>query len=239
MSTAPVLLPDGQVMLAGKSRIVYLLNGAHLGGIGHQQAEPSGRPAATTSTAACRSPGHDRLPALPRRHRRGPGHKIPARDAPAVEFRDRRRAPHHRRGPGLDHRAERHAVRARSGHRPGAAAGSDRHASQPFPDAEHGRWPPAGRRARTTSSPSPRLLLAPRRPRPQPGGAHGRPGPFGTRGFGLRTHFRPRDIAAIALGALVVIAGLGWFLWRRRKGGRQTGHTSSPNRDDFWQPPSG
>jgi outer membrane protein assembly factor BamB len=38
MSTAPVLLPDGQVMLAGKSRIVYLLNGAHLGGIGHDEA---------------------------------------------------------------------------------------------------------------------------------------------------------------------------------------------------------
>jgi outer membrane protein assembly factor BamB len=38
MSTAPVLLPDGQVVLAGKSRIVYLLSGAHLGGIGHQQA---------------------------------------------------------------------------------------------------------------------------------------------------------------------------------------------------------
>lgn len=38
MSTVPVLLPDGQVVLAGKSRIVYLLNGAHLGGIGHQQA---------------------------------------------------------------------------------------------------------------------------------------------------------------------------------------------------------
>jgi polyvinyl alcohol dehydrogenase (cytochrome) len=38
MSTAPVLLSDGQVVLAGKSRIVYLLNGAHLGGIGHQQA---------------------------------------------------------------------------------------------------------------------------------------------------------------------------------------------------------
>jgi outer membrane protein assembly factor BamB len=39
MSTAPVLLPDGQVMLAGKSRIVYLLDGAHLGGIGGQQAD--------------------------------------------------------------------------------------------------------------------------------------------------------------------------------------------------------
>jgi outer membrane protein assembly factor BamB len=38
MSTAPVLLPDGQVILTGKSQIVYLLDGAHLGGIGGQQA---------------------------------------------------------------------------------------------------------------------------------------------------------------------------------------------------------
>jgi hypothetical protein len=38
MSTAPALLPDGQVIAAAKSGIVYLLNGAHLGGIGHQQA---------------------------------------------------------------------------------------------------------------------------------------------------------------------------------------------------------
>jgi hypothetical protein len=38
MTIAPALLPDGQVLLAGKSRIVYLLDGAHLGGIGHQEA---------------------------------------------------------------------------------------------------------------------------------------------------------------------------------------------------------
>ena len=38
MSMAPALLADGQVVLAGKSRIVYLLNGAHLGGIGQEQA---------------------------------------------------------------------------------------------------------------------------------------------------------------------------------------------------------
>ncbi|MDX6341516.1 MAG: endoglucanase [Trebonia sp.] len=38
MSTAPALLPDGQVILSGKSGIVYLLNGAQLGGIGGQQA---------------------------------------------------------------------------------------------------------------------------------------------------------------------------------------------------------
>jgi outer membrane protein assembly factor BamB len=39
MSTAPALLPDGQVILSGKSGIVYLLNQAHLGGIGGQQGE--------------------------------------------------------------------------------------------------------------------------------------------------------------------------------------------------------
>ena len=38
MSTVPVLLSDGQVLLTGKSRIVYLLNGAHLGSIGGQLA---------------------------------------------------------------------------------------------------------------------------------------------------------------------------------------------------------
>jgi outer membrane protein assembly factor BamB len=38
MSTGPVLLPDGQVIAAGKSPTVYLLNGSHLGGIGKQLA---------------------------------------------------------------------------------------------------------------------------------------------------------------------------------------------------------
>jgi outer membrane protein assembly factor BamB len=38
MSTEPVLLPDHQVVAAGKSQLVYLLNGSHLGGIGRQQA---------------------------------------------------------------------------------------------------------------------------------------------------------------------------------------------------------
>jgi outer membrane protein assembly factor BamB len=38
LSVAPVLLPDGQVIVSGKSDLVYLLNGATLGGIGGQQA---------------------------------------------------------------------------------------------------------------------------------------------------------------------------------------------------------
>jgi outer membrane protein assembly factor BamB len=38
MSTAPVLLPSGQVLVADKSGTAYLLNGSHLGGIGGEQA---------------------------------------------------------------------------------------------------------------------------------------------------------------------------------------------------------
>jgi outer membrane protein assembly factor BamB len=38
LSTAPALLPDGQVVVAGKSADVYLLNAAALGGIGGEQA---------------------------------------------------------------------------------------------------------------------------------------------------------------------------------------------------------
>jgi outer membrane protein assembly factor BamB len=37
MSMAPALLANGQVVLSGKSRIVYLLHGAHLGGVGHEE----------------------------------------------------------------------------------------------------------------------------------------------------------------------------------------------------------
>ncbi len=37
MTTAPVLLASGQVVLAGKSPRTYLLNGSHLGGIGHPE----------------------------------------------------------------------------------------------------------------------------------------------------------------------------------------------------------
>ena len=56
MSAEPVLLPDGQVILAGKGQVIYLLNGDHLGGIGKQQAE-SARSAVPTSTAAALTSG--------------------------------------------------------------------------------------------------------------------------------------------------------------------------------------
>ena len=57
-SAGPALLPGGQVLIAGKSRIAYLLNGAHLGGIGGQlaslgplcSADIDGGPAVTGQT---------------------------------------------------------------------------------------------------------------------------------------------------------------------------------------------
>ncbi len=39
MSMEPVLLADGHVLIAGKSRIAYVLDGSHLAGIGGQQAQ--------------------------------------------------------------------------------------------------------------------------------------------------------------------------------------------------------
>ncbi|MGC2484745.1 MAG: PQQ-binding-like beta-propeller repeat protein [Acidimicrobiales bacterium] len=42
MSTAPMLLADGQVVLVGKSRIAYLLRASHLGGIGHEETSLGG-----------------------------------------------------------------------------------------------------------------------------------------------------------------------------------------------------
>ena len=42
VSTVPTLLADGQVVLAGKSPNVYLLDGSHLGGIGHPEATLTG-----------------------------------------------------------------------------------------------------------------------------------------------------------------------------------------------------
>jgi hypothetical protein len=42
LSMEPVLLADGQVVVAGKSRTAFLLDAAHLGGIGGQQTELTG-----------------------------------------------------------------------------------------------------------------------------------------------------------------------------------------------------
>lgn len=248
MSTAPVLLPGGQVMLAGKSRIVYLLNGAHLGGIGHQQATLGAEPDAIMGSACSndidggaavldmtvflpctsgivavqvtRSP-----PGMHLLWSSGTGGGPPIIAAGLVWTIGQNGTLY-----GLD-----------------PATGQVRQQATMGMPANHFSTPSTGDGLLLAASadnvvafaaPAPGAATTPAAGQVQPTGdqAHSAPAASAP---AAPTHLRPRDIAAIALGALVVIAGLGWFGWRRRKGGRQTVSTSSSNRDDFWQPPSG
>ncbi len=83
MTTAPVLLADGQVVLAGKSPVVYLLNGAHLGGIGKQEASLR-TGLLERHRRGERHRRHDRVPALSQRTGRTPRHEVTGRNAVAV-----------------------------------------------------------------------------------------------------------------------------------------------------------
>ena len=97
MSTEPVLLPDGQVILAGQSEIVYLLNGKHLGGIGRQQATFG--PVCRNDTDGGR---HDRVPAVHHRHHRRHGRQVPTVTSPEMEFQHWREAADRGLRPGLE-----------------------------------------------------------------------------------------------------------------------------------------
>ena len=241
MSTAPALLPDGQVVLAGKSRIVYLLDGAHLGGIGGQQAT-LGRVArhrrsacsndidggvavvgmtvylpCTSGIIAVRvtqSP-----PALRLLWSSGTGGGPPIIAAGLV-WTIGQNGMLYGLDPATGKVRQQVAIGAPANHFPTpsvgdglllAASGQRRRLRRAAPGAA---TTPAAGQARHTACQAYSEPAAP-------------------------THLRRRDIAATALGALIVIAALGWFGWRRRKGGRQKVGPSSLNRDDFWQPPSG
>lgn len=242
MSTAPVLLPGGQVMLTGKSRIVYLLNGAHLGGIGGQQATLGGSQHAIMGSAcsndidggsaeigmtvylpctsgiiaveATRSP-----PALHLLWSSGTGGGPPIVAAGLVWTIGQNGTLY-----GLD-----------------PATGKVRQQVTIGGPANHFPTPSVGDGLLLAACADNVVAFA--APAAATAPAAGAARHTGCQAYSAAaaapTHLRRRYTAAIALGALVVIAGLGWFLWRRRKSGRQTVSTSSPNRDDFWQPPSG
>jgi len=243
MSTAPVLLPDGQVVLAGKSRIVYLLNGAHLGGIGGQQAT-LGDESHAINGSAC---GNDidggiamvgmtvylpctsgiiavrvtqSPPALHLLWSSGIGGGPPIVAAGLV-WTIGQNGMLYGLDPATGKVRQQVAIGAPANHFPTPSVGdglllaacADNVVAFAAPAPGATTTPAAGQAGHTACQ----AYSAPAAP----------------------THLRRRDIAAIALGALIVIAALGWFGWRRRKGGRQIVSTSSPNRDDFWQPPSG
>ena len=145
MSTAPALLADGQVVAAGKSRIVYLLE--RLGP--RRDRRPGGlarrASAATTSTAGwpwwarpstCPACGHDR--------RRG--HDVTRPAPPLVELGGRWRPADRRGRAGLDHRPGWRPLRARPVHGGGPGAGVHRRGRQPLPHPVGRRRPPAGPR---------------------------------------------------------------------------------------------
>ena len=76
LSTGVALLADGQVVAAGKDRVVYLLDGSKPG----WHRRPAGEPPRRLRHRHRRRPrrrGHDRLPALPERPDRRTGHRTP------------------------------------------------------------------------------------------------------------------------------------------------------------------
>ena len=222
MSTAPALLPDGQVVLAGKSRIVYLLNGAHLGGIGGQQATLGDGSHAIVGSAC----GHDIdggiavlgttvylpctsgiiavrvTPSPPGLHllwSSGTGGGPPIVAAGLVWTIGRNGVLY-----GLD-----------------PATGQVRQQVAMGTPANHFPTPSVGDGLLLAACAENVVAFAAPASGAAPAPAAGQAGYTACQAYSAPaapTHLRPRDIAAIALGALVVIAGLGWLLWRKKSG---------------------
>ena len=113
-STQPALLPDGMLLADGKSGTAYLVDAAHLGGVGGQVAQAQVCAAYGAAAVAgsivyepCEQGGMAAIDTAGHRIRvlwRGPSQRLGL--------------PGHRRRRGLGHRLEGgHAVRARPGHR--------------------------------------------------------------------------------------------------------------------------
>lgn len=219
MSTQPVLLSDGQVMLTGKSRIVYLLDGAHLGGIGGQQAtlggvcssdiDGGGAVVGTTAYLPClsgiiavqaaRSPASLRL-----LWSSGTGGGPPIMAAGLIWTIGQNGTLY-----GLDPATGKVAQQASIG----AAA-----SHFPTPSVADGlllapaanqvvAFAASGHGAPVTASPV---------PAPGAAGPARFPGPARAAGGG---GIPAGAVAGIALAAVVVVGGTGWLLWRRRAGG--------------------
>ncbi len=244
MSTAPVLLSDGQVLLAGKSRIIYLLSGAHLGGIGGQQAslasgcssDIDGGAAVVGTTAylpclggviavqATRSPAGLRL-----LWNSGAGAGPPIVAAGLVWSI----------GPngvldGIDPATgqvrQQASIGVPANHFPTPSVGDGlllapsanrvvAFTSSPGAPSSPGAASSPGAPATTAQSPAPASRAS-----HQPGAAASSGAiPAGA-------------IAGIVLGALAVLGGIGWLAWRRRPSGGG-GHLPAPPRAPEPQPP--
>ena len=114
MSTAPVLLADGQVLIAGKSGIAYLLNGAHLGVSGTNR--PAWPRCVEQRRRGRRVRGDHGLSAVSQRNGGDPCDEVTTVLASAVECQHLGQRPATRGGrSGVDRRQERRPLRARRG----------------------------------------------------------------------------------------------------------------------------
>jgi outer membrane protein assembly factor BamB len=222
LPTAPALLPDGQVVVAGKSRIVYLLNGGHLGGIGGQLAALAGTRHGLTGSVcsddidggvavvgtmvylpclsgiiavrASASP-----PALHLLWSSGTGGGPPIVAAGLVWTIGQNGMLY-----GLD-----------------PATGKVRQQVALGTPANHFPTPSAGDGLLLAACAQNVVAFA----APAPGAAAASPAAGAAKAacqsYSAPTHLSRRYVAAIALGAIVVIAAIGWLLWRllrRRRG---------------------
>ena len=217
MSTEPALLPDGQVILAGKSRIVYLLNGAHLGGIGGQQAalgsvcgaDIDGGTAVVGTTVylpclsgiiavqAARSPAALRL-----LWSSGTGGGPPIVAAGLV-WTIGQNGTLYGLDPATGRVRQQASIGAPANHFPTPSVGDGLLLA---PSAEHVVAFTASARATATA-----------RPAATPSAAATTPP--GSRSAAAGGGAIPAGTIAGIVGALVVIGGAGWLLWRRRTGG--------------------
>ena len=219
MSTAPALLSDGQVMLAGKSGRVYLLNGAHLGGIGGSEArlgaacgdDIDGGAAVVGTTAylpcvsgvvavqAAKSPA-----ALHLLWTSGTGGGPPIVAAGLV-WTIGQNGTLYGLDPSTGAVRQQASIGAPANHFPTPSVGGGFLLA---PSAEHiVAFTAASSGASTTPRPvaTPRTVPA----------SHSSSQSEAANGGGIP----PGAIAGIAVGGLVVIGGIGWLLWRRRISG--------------------
>jgi outer membrane protein assembly factor BamB len=212
-SAEPALLPGGQVLIAGKSRIAYLLNGAHLGGISGQlaslgslcSADIDGGPAVTGRTVylpCLAGPVAVRVTASPAGLRqvwsshRGGGSPIVAG---GLVWTISQGGTLYGLDPGTGQVRQQAGIGSVANHFPTPSAGADLLLAPASNRVVAFRAGASGS-SPAPSSPAPSATAT---PRTLPGGNAPSAGLSGG------------AIAGIVVGSLAVLTGLGWLVWRR------------------------
>jgi outer membrane protein assembly factor BamB len=235
MSTEPALLADGQVVAAGKSRIAYLLSGAHLGGVGGQRAalgsvcsdDVDGGTAVTGTTVylpcasgiiavrAARSPAALRL-----LWSSGTGGGPPIVAAGLV-WTIGQNGTLYGLDPATGKVRQRASIGVPANHFPTPSAGGGLLLAPSATRVVAFAAPAPGASASPAPTPvtKPATAGSPGTIRATPAASHPASPPEAASGGGARLAV----IAVIAAGCLAAASGIGWLRWRRRPGRRSGG----------------